>query len=276
MKKPLRVQDAFDFLEKLAPTSLAEEWDPVGLQVGSLKEELHGVLVSLDVTETALWEAVEHDCNLLVTHHPLFFKPLKRLDDRTPVSRCARLAAQMGVNVVSFHTNLDATERGLNDQLARRLGLKGLKPLLPSRDPRRPRAGLGRIGKTPKSNLGKFVAGVGKRLGLEHLRFVGNPKHPVERVAVMTGSGAGYFNEAKAAGADVLVTGDVKYHPALDALAEGIALIDIGHFAGEIGMVPWLAAELRRWARRRGLAKRVFASVSGRDPFRFWSARSSR
>lgn len=276
MKKTPRVQDAFDFLEKLAPASLAEEWDPVGLQVGSLKEELHGILVALDVTETALWEAVEHDCNLLVTHHPLFFKPLKRLDDRTPVSRCARLAAQMGVNVVSFHTNLDATERGLNDQLAQGLGLKGLKPLLPSRDPRRPRAGLGRIGKVARTNLGKFADAVGKRLALEHLRFVGDPKHPVERVAVMTGSGGGYFNEAKAAGADVLVTGDVKYHPALDALAEGVALIDIGHFAGEIGMVPWLAAELRRWGGRRGFAKRIFASESGRDPFRFWNAGPAR
>ncbi len=276
MKNMPRVQDAFDFLEKIAPASLAEEWDPVGIQVGSLKEELHGVLVSLDVTETALWEAVEHDCNLLVTHHPLFFKPLKRLDDRTPVSRCARLAAQMGVNVVSFHTNLDATERGLNDQLAGRLGLKALKPLLPSRDPRRPRAGLGRIGRVARTNLAKFADAVGKRLALEHLRFVGDPKRPVERVAVMTGSGGGYFQEAKAAGADVLVTGDVKYHPALDALAEGIALIDIGHFAGEIGMVPWLAAELRRWGRRRGFAKRIFASESGRDPFRFWSAGPAR
>lgn len=276
MKKPLRVQDAFDFLEKLAPASLAEEWDPVGLQVGSLQEELHGVLISLDVTEAALWEAVEHDCNLLVTHHPLFFKPLKRLDDRTPVSRCARLAAQMGVNVVSFHTNLDATERGLNDQLAARLGLKGVKPLLPSRDPRRPRAGLGRVGKVAKTRLAKFADAVGKRLALEHLRFVGDPQRPVARVAVMTGSGGGYFHEAKAAGADVLVTGDVKYHPALDALAEGVALIDIGHFAGEIGMVPWLAAELRRWARSRGFAKRIFASESGRDPFRFWSAGPAR
>lgn len=264
------------FLEKLAPPSLAEEWDPVGLQVGSLKEELHGILVALDVTELALWEAVEHDCNLLVTHHPLFFKPLKRLDDRTPTSRCARLAAQMGINVVSFHTNLDATERGLNDQLAQRLGLKGLKTLLPSRDLRRPRSGLGRIGKVSKTSLGKFTDSVGKKLQLKDLRFVGDPKHSIERVAVMTGSGGGYFGEAKAAGAEVLVTGDVKYHQALDALAEGIALIDIGHFAGEIGMVPWLAGELRRWGKSHGLAKRIFESESGHDPFRFWSARPAR
>lgn len=271
MKKKLRVQDAYEFLEKLAPSSLAEEWDPVGLQVGSLQDELHGVLVSLDPTEAALWEAVEHDCNLLVTHHPLFFKPLRRLDDRDPPSRCARLAAQMGINVVSFHTNLDATERGLNDQLATCLGLKSLKPLVPSRDPRHPRAGLGRVGQVRKTSLGKFVADVAKRLGIQNLRFVGNEKSPIQRVAVMTGSGSGYFNEAKAAGAEVLVTGDVKYHQALDALSEGVALIDIGHFAGEIGMVPWLTSELRGWARKRSFGSKIFASETGRDPFQFYS-----
>lgn len=270
MKSPLRIADVHAHLEKLAPASLAEDWDPVGLQVGSFKEELHGILVALDVTELALWEAVEHDCNLLVTHHPLFFKPLPRLDDRSPASRCAHLAAQMGVNILSFHTNLDATEGGLNDQLAARLGLKGLQPLIASRDPRRRRAGLGRIGGVAKTNLSAFTARVAKNLSLKQLRWVGDPKHPIRRVAVMTGSGGGYFPEAKGAGADVLVTGDVKYHQALDALAEGIALIDIGHFAGEIGMVSWLADELRRWGAKRGLQKKIFAGQSGSDPFRFW------
>ncbi|MFO1463997.1 MAG: Nif3-like dinuclear metal center hexameric protein [bacterium] len=270
MKSPALVRDLYDFLAKLAPPSLAEDWDSVGMQVGSLQDPLQGVMVSLDVTEAALWEAVEHDCNALVTHHPLFFKPLRRLDDRTPVSRCARLAAQMGVNVLSFHTNLDATERGLNDQLAKKLGVKGLKPLLPSRDPRRPRAGLGRIGQVVPTKLEKFLGQVAKSLGLRDLRYVGEEHRVVRRVAVMTGSGGGYFSEAKAAGADVLVTGDVKYHQALDALAEGIALVDIGHFAGEIGMVPWLTQELRRWAKARSNRVKIFAATSGADPFRFW------
>jgi len=273
--KPL-IQDLYDYLVKLAPPSLAEEWDPVGLQVGSLRDGLQGISVSLDVTEAALWEAVEHDCNALVTHHPLFFKPLRRLDDATPASRCARLAAQMGMNILSFHTNLDSTERGLNDQLAQGLGLKELRPLLPSRDPRYPRAGLGRIGSVSASNLERFVRNVASRLKLKDLRYVGDPKHAVRRVAVMTGSGGGSINEAKSAGADVLVTGDVKYHQALDALAEGIALIDIGHFAGEIGMVSWLTQELRAWARRKKISRRIHASTSGRDPFCFWRAAGKR
>lgn len=271
MKKIVPLHEIEAFLDRLAPPTLAEDWDPVGLQVGNPFEEIHGLLVALDVTETAIWEAVEHDCNLLVTHHPLFFKALKRLDDSTPAARAARLAAQTGVSILSFHTNLDAADRGLNQDLARKLGLGGIRSLLPSRDRRHPKAGLGRIGSVAPTQLKTWIPKAAKALGLKNLRYVGDPEHPLRRIAVMTGSGGGYFAEAKAAGADLLVTGDVKYHQALDAVAEGIALVDIGHFAGEIGMVPLLAQELRAWARRKKRTLAVFESRSGSDPFRFWN-----
>lgn len=272
VKNKLELRDIEEFLNRLAPPSLAEEWDPVGLQVGNRSEEIHGLLVALDVTEAALWEAVEHDCNLLVTHHPLFFKPLKRLDDSTPATRYARLAAQMGVSILSFHTNLDAANRGLNDDLARKLGLRGIKALIEPRDRRHPKAGLGRIGTVAPTKLKSWIPKAAKALGLEHLRYVGDPEHRLRRIAVMTGSGGGYFSEAKSAGADLLVTGDVKYHDALDAVAEGIALVDIGHFAGEIGMVPLLARELKAWVKRKRHKLVVFESRSGSDPFHFWNS----
>ena len=272
--KPRRdIRSVYDHLCRIAPPSLAEEWDSVGLQVGNLSDTLQGILVSLDVTETALWETVEHDCNLLITHHPLFLKPLRRLDDAIPASRCARLAAQTGVHVLSFHTNLDSTPRGLNDQLAERLGLQGLKPLFPSRDRRWPKAGLGRVGTVAKTTLARLLEKIGQRLRLKNLRFVGDLRHPIRKVAVMTGSGGSSFVEAKACGADCLITGDVKYHQALDALAACIALIDIGHFAGEIGMVPWLAENLRRFARTKRWRIKVLESRLSSDPFQFWSGR---
>ncbi|HKY62309.1 MAG TPA: Nif3-like dinuclear metal center hexameric protein [bacterium] len=274
MKKLVSLHEIQAYLERLAPPTLAEDWDPVGLQVGSRSEEIHGLLVALDATEAALWEAVEHDCNLLVTHHPLFFKALKRLDDSTPASRVARLAAQTGVSILSFHTNLDAADRGLNEDLARKLGLRGLRPLLASRDRRHPKAGLGRLGSVTPTKLKSWLPKAAQALGLANLRYVGDPNHPLRRIAVMTGSGGGFFAEAKAAGADLLVTGDVKYHHALDALAEGIALVDVGHFAGEIGMVPLLARELRTWARRKKHKLPVFESQSGADPFQFWNSQA--
>jgi dinuclear metal center YbgI/SA1388 family protein len=269
MKASVPLSEIEDFLNRLAPPTLAEEWDPIGLQVGNRSEEIHGVLVALDATEAALWEAVEQDCNLLVTHHPLFFQALKRLDDSTPAARAARLAAQMGICVLSFHTNLDSADRGLNQDLARKLQLRRIQPLLVSRDRRHPKAGLGRIGSVTPTKLKNWLPQAAKALGLKNLRYVGDPLHPLRRIAVMTGSGGGFFAEAKAAGADLLVTGDVKYHHALDALAEGIAIADIGHFAGEIGMVPLLAGELKAWAKRKKRKLAVFESRSGSDPFQF-------
>jgi putative NIF3 family GTP cyclohydrolase 1 type 2 len=99
---------------------------------------------------------------------------------------------------------------------------------------------------------------------------VGDPKQPVEKVAVVTGSGAEYFREAKQAGADVLVTGDVKYHTALDALSEGIAVVDVGHFTGEIGMVSLVAERLRRWARGKKISLPVHETEAQEDPFHFF------
>jgi dinuclear metal center YbgI/SA1388 family protein len=269
MPSKLTVHSIDQFLSRFAPPSLAEAWDNVGLQVGNPEDEITGILVSLDVTEAVLWEAVEHDANLIVTHHPLFFRPVKRLDDLQVPTRLARLATQMGINILSFHTNLDATRHGLNDQLAKLLKLSSVRALIPSRDKKFPQAGLGRIGKVPKTNLEKYLKHVMKNLRLKNLRYVGDPRHPIGQVAVMTGSGGGFFSEAQTAGADVLITGDVKYHHALDALGSGIALIDIGHFAGEIGMVPLVAGKLREFLRGKKSRLKIFETVAQSDPFQF-------
>jgi dinuclear metal center YbgI/SA1388 family protein len=269
MPSKIIVRQIDQFLSRFAPPSLAEEWDNVGLQVGNPEDPVTGILVSLDVTEAVLWEAVEHDANLIITHHPLFFQPVNRLDDLQVPTRLARLATQMGINILSFHTNLDSTRQGLNDQLAKVVNLTSIKPLIPSRDKKIPNSGLGRIGKVPKTTLDKFLKLVTKNLHLTNLRYVGDPHHPIICVAVMTGSGGGFFLEAQNAGADVLITGDVKYHHALDALGCGIALIDIGHFAGEIGMVPLVAGKLREYLRRKKAKLKIIETKAQTEPFQF-------
>lgn len=270
MAPSLSVQAIDQYLSRFAPPGLAEAWDNVGLQVGDPRDSLTAILVSLDVTEAVLWEAVEHDANLIVTHHPLFFHEFKNLTDLELPTRMARLATQMGINILSFHTNLDATREGLNDQLAKKLGLGSVRPLMASRDPKFPKAGLGRIGRVPKTTLEKLNKKISKALGLNNLRYVGDPRHPVGQVAVMTGSGGGFFHEAQKAGADVLVTGDVKYHHALDAWGVGIPLVDIGHFAGEIGMVPLIAQKLRGFLKERKSRIKVLETGRQSDPFSFF------
>lgn len=270
MVSKLNVGALLNHLEKLAPPTLAEDWDNVGLQLGSLQEPVTGILVSLDVTEAVLWEAVENDANCLVTHHPLFFQPFKSLTEFQVPTRLARLATQMGINILSFHTNLDSTQSGLNDALAKTLKLSSVKVLMPAQDPKYSKAGLGRVGRLPKTTLKLLIPKVARALKITHLRYVGDPKHVVQKVAVMTGSGGGFFSEAKKAGADVLITGDVKYHQALDAMAEEIAMVDVGHYAGEIEMVRLVAKKIRAFLKKKSPMVRVWETRAQEDPFQFW------
>jgi len=270
MGKKVRVKDILHVLNQFAPPSLAEDWDKVGLQVGTIKAPVEGVLVSLDVTEEVLQDCFKQGANLLITHHPLFLRDLKRSDRLALPRRLIRSALRKRIQILSFHTNLDSTEEGLNDLLSEKLDLKKVIPFLPAGGLRKTKAGLGRIGHIKKSKLKAFVRTVARSLHLKNLRYVEVPRQSVRKVAVVTGSGAGFFREAKKAGADVLVTGDVKYHTALEAMAEKIALVDVGHFASEIGMVSLIAERLRLWSRQRGLGLKIVASKVQEDPFRFW------
>ncbi len=266
------VQDVCGFLERFAPPSLAEDWDNVGLQLGRPSEKVRGILVSLDVTPAVLQEACAFRANLIVTHHPLLFRAIKKIDDSAPPLRLVREAILQDINILSFHTNLDSTREGLNDFFARRLGLRRTSPLISARDRRYPQAGLGRVGEITQTTLGKWIDEIGKWFGLRNFRYVGNPDQKINRVAVMTGSGGEYFREAKASRAQVLVTGDVKYHSALDALDEGIALIDIGHYASEIGMTTLVAEKLQSWLKSKKCKTPVKVSEMTRDPFLFWKS----
>lgn len=265
------VAQVLDFLNILAPPPLAESWDNVGLQLGHPEEEVSGILVALDVTEAVLWEAVQHKANLILTHHPLFFRPISSLDDSTVAQRLIRLGAQMAVNIACFHTNLDSAAEGLNQNLAKSLGLKNIRPLLPH--PQYPGAGMGRLGQTPKpTQLFQLLNKIGELFQKNCIPYVGDPHRPIRKVAVVTGSGGAYFQEAHRAQADVLVTGDVKYHHALDATAEGIALIDLGHFSGEIAMVEWMAQKLIHWLKKKSYPVDVWQTQAQTDPIRFWQA----
>ncbi|MCB1214290.1 MAG: Nif3-like dinuclear metal center hexameric protein [Deltaproteobacteria bacterium] len=269
MKKKIKVQEVFDYLNAFAPMDLAETWDSVGLQTGDLNKEVQGILISLDPTEAVLWEAAEKGANTLITHHPLLLKPLKVLDNSSIASRLARLSVLLDLNILSFHTNLDATRGGLNDVLAQKIGLKQTQAMIPN--PKNPKVGLGRLGKVPTQSLESLIKKLQKSLKLKNLRYTGDLKQKIHDVGVMTGSGGAYFKEAKEAGAQVLITGDVKYHHALDAQQENIALIDIGHFHGEFPMIKLLADLLKKWAKQKKLKLKIEESLSQQDPFHFFS-----
>lgn len=370
--KTVRVQDVSGLLNQLYPPSLAEDWDNVGLLLGDPAAPVERVLVCLDAEEQVIARAEELGARLVISHHPLIYRPLKRITPGDEAGRTLFRAMRGDIAIYCAHTNLDRARGGLNDWLAKRLGLQNAQPLEqslrdllklvvfvplgheeqvrdalfsagagvigdydrvsfqtpgrggfrcgPDTDPhigtpgqsevvdelrietvlpaalagkvvakmikahpyeevafdlyplsnQRTDVGLGRIGtlETPQA-LEAFAAQVKEALGLTRLRLAGACSGSVRKVAVCGGSGASLMSEALRQGADCLVTGDVKYHDAQRARAEGLALLDAGHFGTEILMVEQLTQELKRAVAERQWPLEIIEMTGEEDPFRW-------
>ncbi len=375
-KRPVQAThgDLIAYLEERIPLALSEEWDNCGLQAGSRKTLLQGVLCALEPSAAVLEEARQRGADFIFTHHPLFFKPLQRLDlDRFPGS-LLRSALAAGVTIYSAHTNFDKVAGGVNDELARRLGLCDCRPLAPYsrrlyklvtfvppedlgpleealfaagagrlgrgryrecafRSPGRgsffPESGsrpskgeigrrnlveeirfetvcegplvgrvvaalhrahpyevpaydliplvvedesqgLGRVGELKaEMTLDAFVELVREELGASGLRLVGGGSRTrIRRVALCGGSGFSFYRQAAAAGADIYLTGDLKYHEAREVLdGSGIPLLDAGHFATERPAVEAAAGLCREFAAQAGLELPVFTAAGEEEPW---------
>lgn len=255
-------------LERGWPVRDAAGWDRPGLQVGDPAAAVDRVLVALDVTAAVLDEAAAVDRTLVVAHHPLLLRPLAALTPSSAAGALALRAATAGVAVAAAHTNLDAADdgTGTSDPVVRVLGLRGAVGLLaPERPDARP---LGRVGDLPEpATLVEVARRIAVGLPAPSVRIVGRVDREVRRVAVLGGAGADAVPEAVAAGADVLVTGDVRHHAALDALALGLALVDAGHHATEAAAMPAFAARLAEHAAAAGLSAPVELSTVPTDPW---------
>lgn len=228
----MTVRDISDVLEKFAPLPLQESYDNAGLQVGNPESEVHAVLLCLDVTSDVLEEAIRRKCDMIVSHHPLIFHGLKSLTGADETQRIAMRALATGVAIYSAHTNLDSTWNGVSHEMAHMLGVSDIEVLSPLAD--EPRAGLGVVGNiepTPKLELLRKIK---ERFGVECLRYSSQSKRiVVKRVALCGGSGASLIREAISAGADLYVTGDIKYHD-YTTYGGDIVLADIGHYQSEL------------------------------------------
>ncbi len=373
VKQGQRIQDLVGLIHKLYAPELAEDWDNVGLQVGDPGRPLDRVMVALDPGLEAVEAARDAGAQALVTHHPLLFKPVKRLTPDDAVGKVLWTAVRDDVAIISAHTNLDCAVDGLNSWLAEKMGVEQAIPLqtvagdylklvvfvpvgheeavadalfsagggqigaydqcsfrssgegtfrpgpgtqpyigtvgqrekteevrletiIPKRKLLRvlekmqkahpyeevaydllplqnqvPGAGLGRIGKlAQQTTLGEFAARVKESLGCGHLRLIGADQMPIRKVALCGGSGAFLLQTAHRQGADVLVTGDVKYHEARQAEELGIALIDAGHFATEQLMIEQVTQSLQAAARQLNWGVAFEAYTGEEDPFRFY------
>jgi dinuclear metal center YbgI/SA1388 family protein len=266
----VRVKNILSWLDEYAPFRFAAGWDRCGLQVGDPMSVVERVLVALDPVLETLREAEQLDCQCLVTHHPLFLKPLDDLRiDRFPGASIAR-AVRSGIHLIAVHTSLDVARGGTNDTLAEMLSLGSPRPL--EADPllrqNAQYSGLGCIGLLPRSvplrDLAEEVRRVSRGV---RIRVVGDPFRPVQRVGLCTGSGGSLVELAAREGVDVYITGDIKYHEAQRAVEEGIALIDMGHFASERIIVAPVAEYLRSRAVSEHVELEVLIARREEDPF---------
>ena len=197
----------------------------MGLLVGRPRNEVRKALVSLDITDEVIAEAVQWKADLIVSHHPVIFHGQKSVTDRDPVGRRVLELAEKGIAAICMHTNLDCAEGGVNDVLAQALGIRIPEHFTGE--------GVGRCGwlAAPMA-LPEFVRFVSKTLDCNGVRYAGAGK-PVHRVAVGGGACGEFEDAAIRAGCDTFVTSDLSYHQFVDAKAKGINLIDAGHFPTE-------------------------------------------
>ena len=238
------VADILKFVETLAPWSMKMDWDNVGLLCGSKSTPVTKVLVALDPFEHVCAEAAQWGAQLIVTHHPMIFRPLSQVTDETSIGRGIMTLIRNGISAVNAHTNLDQAPSGVNDVLAKKLALVNVEVVNPCGTTESGESwGLLRMGEVPEQPLDAFLNRVKTVLRCEGLRYV-NGGRPVRKVCVGGGSCADGMMEAIAAGCDTFVTADVKYNQFWDAHDLGLNLIDAGHFYTENPVVAVLAERI--------------------------------
>jgi len=238
--KKCTVQTVADAVNRLAPRRLAEEWDNPGLLLGDPFAEVKKIFVCLDVLDDKISRAIELDAQLIVAHHPLIFHAIKNVRFDLPLGKKIARLIKHDVAVFAAHTNLDTAAGGVNDVLARKLGLGDVKPLGDDE------IAMGRLGtlETPMT-ASEFARHVKAALNADTVRLVDAGDFKISKVGLCGGAGADFIPKAKFFGAQAFVTGDVKYHEAQAAVENGIHVVDAGHFATEFPIVRELAAYLR-------------------------------
>lgn len=226
------INNIANFLDQLAPTRLAEEWDNVGLLAGDRNAYVERVMTCLTITPESAAEAIAEKANLIVTHHPLPFQAIKRITTDSIPGKILWDLIRAGIAIYSPHTAFDSAVAGINQQLAQRLGLSNVEPI--KRDVNdRVGLGSGRLGQLATATLMDLVKKLKVEFNLNLLNYVGQLDQACQRVAIACGSGGSFLSAAIERGCDTFVTGEANFHTCLEAKANGIGLILLGHYTSE-------------------------------------------
>ena len=276
--EPIRVTDMIQLMETMAPLLLAESWDNCGLQVGDPQWPVNKVAIALDPLFPVIQSAVAQGVDMVITHHPLIFKPLRKIDLNESEGRVIAAALKSQIAIYAAHTNLDSACQGINDLLSRTIGLDHLLPMVPSPHQSGPDlaespsglVGMGRFGMlNPGMSVAQLALKIKQQFGLKQIRVAGRSGRMVRKAAVCSGSGASLLTEFMASDADVFISGDFRYHDARAIEDAGRALIDIGHFASEHIIVEALNARIKQAVDEHGWRVEIIPSRIERDPFEY-------
>ena len=222
----MQIAKIISILDVMAPFETAESWDNVGLMVGDPAQEVTAIVVSLDPSFEVIAWAQENAADCIITHHPLFFEPIRCLNLQEITAKKVSMLLASRISLVSMHTNLDTAQDGVADVLAQKLSLNNIE-----------KNGVLRTGSVTGE---KMLPLWSRDLPFENIRLVDSGT-PVRLVCACPGSGMDYWRDAYASGCDTFVTGDVKYHAALDAKEAGMNVVDLGHHGTEeLIVVPFM------------------------------------
>ena len=240
----MRKEELIKTIEDFAPLTLAEEWDNSGIQIDMGYPEVKNVLTALEITDDVIDEAMNHEANWIVTHHPLIFTSTSSIDYKDNSGRYIERLIRAGISVYSSHTPFDKADGGNNDYLGKVLGFDEIKKFDNDN---------GYLRKTELEEeiyFGDFIKAASEKLGLNVrlFRAVGNPETKVKTIGWCTGSGAEFIQDAFDEGCDLYITGDVKYHDAQLAKGLGMCVLDAGHYGTEKWFAENMASVLRKAA----------------------------
>lgn len=253
------------------PPETAESWDRVGLVCGDRTAPVSRVLLTVDVTDEVIDQAIGIGANLIISHHPLLLRGINDVDPLRPKGRMITTMITERIGLITAHTNADIPPGGVADSLASALGLSETRPLAATPD--RPDTGMGRVGTIAPVDLAGFAERVAAALPgtPSGVRVAGDPGRMISTVALQGGAGDDLLDAARHAAADVYLTSDLRHHPAAEAIAhpDAPALIDVPHWAAEWTWLPNLQQQLTT----RAPDLKVTISEHRTDPWTFVTGR---
>ncbi len=262
------LKDIIGYVEEIAPINLKEDFDNVGLMVGSDKNNIINILVALDCTRDVIEEAKILKVDLILTHHPLIFRKPNSITDNTLLGSKIIELIRANINVYSAHTNLDSAKDGINHRIAKILEYKTCEII--SKCSEAKECGIGRFLELKKEvSLEEIINTFKKSLDVKNLRYTGDLKDRIKKVAIINGSGQDFFEKARILGAELIITGDTTYHFVSDYTEMGIDIIDLGHFNSEWPIFMEIMKDLEVNIKDKNQDINFYYSKASKDPYNF-------